>query len=121
MPLPREKSLAIGLATIGIVWAVYQSSMPSIADARVAAPDDEHLAATERTATITAAAIVAGVAYLAQDPTVFILGESTVVLMAWWHRHANFTNPSVDSTTPASRMLTDTSLATDAGYTPSLA
>lgn len=118
MALPREKSLAIGLATIGIVWAVYQSSMPSIIDARVAAPDDDHLAATERTATITAAAIVAGVAYLAQDPTVFILGESTVVLMAWWHRHANFTNPAVDSVTPNARLMTDVGVATDAGYAP---
>jgi len=117
--LKREVSLGVGLATAALVWGIYNSSLPSIADARVAQPGDRDLSATERTATWTAAAAVAGVSLIAKDPTVFILGGSMVVILAWTHRHANTYNPSMGAaTTPSSRRTMSASMNATAGFTP---
>lgn len=119
MALKREVSLGVGLATAALVWGVYNGALPSIADARVAQPQDRDLSASERTATWTAAAVVSGVSLLAKDPTVFVLGGSMVVILAWWHRHANHYNPSLGSAVvPSSRLQQETNLSMDAGYTP---
>lgn len=120
MALKREVSLGVGLATAALVWGVYNSALPSIAEARVAAPNDTDLAAAERAATWTAAAVVAGVSLLAKDPTVFILGGTMVVALAWWHRHANLNNPLTGQAhIPSSRQVMDELRQTHAGYSPS--
>jgi hypothetical protein len=119
MALKREVSLGVGLATAALVWGVYNTALPSIADVRVGAPGDRDIAASERTATWTAAAAVAGISLLAKDPTVFVLGGSMVVALAWWHRHSNQYNPSTGGAfTPSSADVMGASMATDAGYTP---
>lgn len=119
MALPRTVSLATGLATVGLVWGIYNSALPTIADIRVADPEDRDVAAAERTATWTAAAIVSGVSLIAKDPTVFVLGGSMVVVLAWWHRHSNHFNPSLGSAIiPSSRQVQVESMQVDAGYSP---
>lgn len=93
MAFKPEVSLGVGLATVVMVYAIFSNATPTIADIRVAEPSDPDLDSAERLATVTAAGMVAGVSLLAKDPTVFILGGATVVIMAWWHRHANEVNP----------------------------
>ena len=99
MALKREVSLGVGLATAALVWGIYNSALPSIADVRVSQPNDPDASATERAATWTAAAAVAGVSLISRDPTVFVLGGSMVIVLSWWHRHANAYNPSLGSAT----------------------
>jgi hypothetical protein len=94
-----EVSLGMGLATAALVWGVYNSSLPSIAEARVTEQNDRDLSAAERTATWTSAAIVAGVSLIAHDATVFILGGAMVIGLAWMHRHANMVHPEVGRAT----------------------
>jgi len=119
MALKREVSLGVGLATAALVWGIYNSALPSIADVRVNDPDDRDVAATERAASWTAAAVVSGISLIAKDPTVFVLGGSMIVVMAWWHRHANAYNPSVGSAVmPSSRQVQNDSMSVGAGYTP---
>jgi 4-amino-4-deoxy-L-arabinose transferase-like glycosyltransferase len=89
MALKREVSLGVGLATAALVWGIYNSALPSVAEARVSAPHDADLSGTERAAAWTAAAAVAGVSLLSKDPTVFVLGGGMIVALSWWHRHAN--------------------------------
>ena len=102
----REVSLGVGLATAALAAGVYNLSLPSVVEARVNEPGDSHLASTERTATWTAAAVVAGVSLISKDPTVFILGGSVVIGLAWWHRHANHFNPATGSSVlPSSRQV----------------
>lgn len=122
MALSREVSLGVGLATAALVWGVYNSALPSIAEARATQPNDSHLASSERAATWTAAAVVAGVSLISKDATVFILGGSMVVALAWWHRHSNLVHPTLGSaTTPSSRQVMSEINNADAGYSPSLA
>lgn len=120
MALKRETSLGVGLATAAVVWGVYNSALPSIAEARVAKPHDQDLAAAERTATWTAAAIVGGISLIAKDPTVFVMGGTMVVALAWWHRHSNAYNPAMGTAmTPSSRQVMDELRTAGAGYSPS--
>lgn len=119
--LKRETSLAVGLATAALVWGVYNGALPSVAETRAAPAGDGHLSSTERAATWTAGAVVAGVSLIAKDPTVFIMGGSMVVALAWWHRHANSVDPTRGSATlPSSRQVMSELNSQDAGYSPSL-
>lgn len=119
--LKREVSLGVGLATMALVYGVYQGAMPSVAEARATPAGDTTLASTERAATWTAGAVVAGVSLIARDPTVFILGGSALVIMAWWHRHANQHDPTQGAATlPSSRQVQSELMSDGAGYSPSL-
>jgi len=102
-----EVSLGMGLATAAIVWGVFNTSLPSIAEARVTTQNDSQLAAAEKTATWVSAAVVAGVSLISKDATVFVLGGATIVALAWMHRHANLVHPEVGTATmPASSLNT---------------
>lgn len=119
MALKREVSLGVGLATMALVWGIYSTALPSVLDVRAAQPDDRDAAGTERAASWTAAAAVAGVSLIAKDPTVFILGGGMVIVLSWWHRHANQYNPSIGSAVmPSSRAVMANQNGADAGYTP---
>lgn len=120
MALGREVSLGVGLATAALVWGVYNSALPSIVDARVAPPADADLEAAERTATWTSTAVVAGVSLLSKDATVFVLGGTMVVVLAWWHRHANAHNPMVSAggMTPGYHQALNAAGDQSAGYSP---
>lgn len=94
MALPRNESVAVGLASMGLVWAVYQQATPNISDLRVSAPNEPNAAGAEKAARWAAAAMVAGVALITRDPTVFIMGGLAVVTLSWMSRHANMSNPA---------------------------
>jgi Ni,Fe-hydrogenase I large subunit len=100
MALKPEFSLLTGLATATVVYGVYQNSLPAVADVRSLQANNNDLAKSERVASWTGAAVVAGVSLIAKDPTVFIIGGATLVAMAWMHRHANAVNPTSGTTQP---------------------
>jgi hypothetical protein len=121
MALPRQFSLGVGLATAALVWGIYQVALPSAADVRVGPASDRDAAAAERTATWASAAAVAGVSLLAKDPTVFVLGGSMTVAMAWWMRHSNAYDPAIGSVLGASsRQVQQSSMDDGAGYSPAV-
>jgi hypothetical protein len=93
MALKKEFSILTGTIVGVAVYGIYQAALPSAADVRSLEPNNKDVAAAERTASWTSAGTVAIVSLIAQDPTVFILGGSMVVAMAWMHRHANWVNP----------------------------
>jgi hypothetical protein len=93
MPLAPSASVGIGLATGGLAFTIYNMSLPPVTDIRAAEPENGDVSATERASTWIAAGIVAGVAAITQDATVFIIGGTVVVAMAWIYRHANEVSP----------------------------
>jgi hypothetical protein len=93
MALEPPASIGVGLATAGLVLAIHSQATPSMADIRVAAPNDDHIDTSERAASWLSVGIVAGVSLLAKDPTIFIIGGATVVAIAWWTRYGNAVNP----------------------------
>lgn len=100
MALKPEFSVLTGVATGVVVYGVYQNAMPSVADIRSLDANNADLNKAERTASWTAAAVVAGVSLIARDPTIFIIGGSVMVAMAWMHRHANAVHPTTGSVRP---------------------
>jgi len=114
--MPREASLGVGLGAAAIVWTIYDHHLPGIAETRVNSAHDDELAGTERTAAWVSAAFVAGVAWIAQDPTVFVIGGATLIALSWAHRHANAHDPMAAATgvSPASRQV-----AAESPYAPS--
>ena len=119
--LPRQASLGVGLATAALVWGVFNVALPTAADVRVGDPGDKDVSGAERTASWASAAAVAGISLIAKDPTVFILGGSMVVLMAWWYRHSNHFNPSTRTVMGVtSRQIQQAGMDDSAGYSPAL-
>jgi 4-amino-4-deoxy-L-arabinose transferase-like glycosyltransferase len=97
MALKPEVSIGVGLATAALVYSIYSNATPTVAAIRAGAPHDPDIDGAERAASWTAAGVVAGVSLIAKDPTIFVLGGSMVIAMAWIHRHANMVNPDFGS------------------------
>ena len=95
MGLKPETSITVGLATAALVYAVYSNATPSITEIRAAKPMDTDVEASRKLAAWTSAGIVGGVSLIAKDPTIFIIGGTMVIVLDWWHRHANAVNPLV--------------------------
>jgi hypothetical protein len=93
MPLSREASLGVGLATAGLVVAVHMSGRPTAADIRVAEPNDEDIEASTRAAGWISLGVVGFVSLIAKDPTIFVIGGMTDLALIWWARHSNTVNP----------------------------
>lgn len=93
MPLKAEASIMGGLATAALVYAIYSNATPSITEIRAAKPGDTDVEASRKLAAWTSAGVVGGVSLIAKDPTIFIIGGTMVIVLDWWHRHANSVNP----------------------------
>jgi hypothetical protein len=93
MALRPEVSLPIALATGAVVYGIFQTHMPPVAESRVTMPGNQHLSASRKTATWTAAAVVGGISLLAADPTIFIVGGTMVAVLDFTNRHANAVHP----------------------------
>ena len=94
MALKLENSVIAGLATGTLVYGVYQMSLPPTADVRSLESNNADLAKSEKVAEWTAAAVVGGISLIAKDPTIFVIGGTIMVAMAWMHRHANAVEPT---------------------------
>lgn len=93
--LKPEVSLGVGLATAALVYATYNGALPSVADVRVAKPNNPDVNAARRLAAWTSAGVVGAVSLMAKDPTVFVIGGAMVIALDWWHRYADQVNPTI--------------------------
>lgn len=88
-----EVSIPVALGTAGIVWGVFQLAMPTMAECRNNEANDPNLAASERSALAISAVISGGISLLSSDPTPFVVGGLTAVMLAWFYRHHNMIDP----------------------------
>lgn len=88
-----EVSIPVALATAAVVYGIYQSALPSFADARMASPDDSNLRSAENNALLLGVAACAGISLIAKDATPFIYGGFTAVALSWSHRFHRAVNP----------------------------
>jgi hypothetical protein len=92
--LKAEISVPVALATAALVWGIYQTALPPLADARSVEADNEDLRGAENTALWLATATAAGVALVSGDPTPFYFGGLLAVGLSWSHRHARALDPN---------------------------
>lgn len=117
-------SVGVGVAMMGVVYAVYNQALPSIVDQRAAPMNEPDSTSAEKTARWVAAGLVIGVSLVTMDATVFILGGSAVVGFSWMYRHANMAvDHSGPTSQPSSRNLAsagiqvgEASVGVSAGY-----
>jgi hypothetical protein len=91
MAFKPEVSIGTGLAVSAIVYAIHANFTPSVADMQGLPAGNIDVDAAERKATWLSAGVVAGVSLLAKDPTIFVLGSATAIALAWFSRHATWT------------------------------
>jgi hypothetical protein len=91
--LKPEGSLALGVATAGMVYGVYSFSLPNTATMHATQANDNNIEAARKKAAWTSAAVVSIVALLTKDKTIFVLGGTMVVALDWHARHANVVSP----------------------------
>lgn len=93
--LKPEISLPASLATATVVYGIYANALPTVADIRSVDAENRDIQAAERLASWTAAGVVSAISLIARDANIFIVGGAMVIILAWWHRHADM----VDSVT----------------------
>src|SRR4051812_33390243 len=91
--LEPSESVAVGMATVTLVYGVYQIALPTLVDERVADSDNPDLQSSERLAAWASAVVVSGISLLTKDATVFCLGGTAIVALSWMHRHADQVSP----------------------------
>lgn len=91
--LKPEGSLTLGAATAALVYGIYSFSLPDTATIHATDAHDVNVEAGRKKAAWTSVVAVAGIALMARDKTIFILGGATVFALDWHTRHANAVSP----------------------------
>ncbi len=119
MGLKPDQSIIGGLALASVVYGVYSQATPTIADIRSVPPNDPDIASARKLAAFSTAAVVGAVSLIAQDKTMFIMGAGMIVMLDWWHRHANLVDPGTSRATAPMIASVSTQMndAEDYGYT----
>lgn len=91
--LSGENSIIMALATAAFVVGIYNYSVGPVADAHQTAANDGNLLAAAKKAGWKSVVAVAGVALLAQDPNIVILGGAAIIGEELSYRHAIKASP----------------------------
>jgi hypothetical protein len=104
-----EASVGVGLGLAASVYAVFDMTMPSIADVRSIEADNRDLQKSRRQATVVSGVLVGFVGLITGDATAFIIGGATIVAFDWMFRHADQVSPLTGTAVPQLMMPTMTS------------
>ena len=93
--LKPNEQIIVSAATATAVYGIFQLNAPNLADVKASAPGGAASVNTHKsvkTATWTSALFVSGLAILAKDPAIYIVGGLITVVEAWKFMHANSTD-----------------------------
>lgn len=113
MALKPEASLLVGLASATVAYGVFSAALPTAADIRTLPEGQKDVDSAERTAAWIAAATVAGIALMARDMTVFIIGGTSVIGLSWMYKHSNMVMPNLGLAVP--KMAAETEQVSEEG------
>ena len=102
MPLAPTASVGVGIAMIGIVYGIYDQTLPEVVDIRVQEAGDRDIAAAEKTARWASAAIVTAVAAIAWISASII---ATGAIFSWMTARECAATRGWAASTPSSRQL----------------
>lgn len=95
MALKPNDQIIVSALTAVAVFGVFQVEAPNLADVKASAPGGAASVNTHKsvkTAIWTSAVLTAGLALLAKDPAIFIVGGLVTVAEGWKFMHANATD-----------------------------
>jgi hypothetical protein len=91
--LKPDGSIGLGIATMVLVWALYDHALPNMAMIHATDAGDINIDAARKKATWEAAGGVAAITLLTKDVNILILGGVTLFALDMHARHANACNP----------------------------
>lgn len=97
-----ENSIIAGLATVGLVYGIYQLDVGDVTSVQLSQPYNISASTGIKKAGWTSLALIAGVSLIAKDPNIAILGCATVIAMQAHYRHANVSTPTGQVVPPPS-------------------
>jgi hypothetical protein len=100
--LKPDQSVLTAIATAGVVYAIYQTSMPSLCDVHNTNPHNQAIDSGRKKAMVLSAGIVSGAFLLTKDINVFIAGGAVFLGLEWSYRHANASHPETGKMVPYS-------------------
>lgn len=98
--LKPENSIIAGIATIGLVYAIYQMNVGPLSQAHASDPNHPALETSRKKAGYTAFIAVAGITLIAKDANIGILGFLTIVAEEVQIRHAIMVEPNTGRMVP---------------------
>ena len=90
--LKPDGSVAIGIATGVLVYAVYDRSLPDAATMHATDPGDINIDAARKKASWASAGVLSAITLLTKDVNVFVLGAVVLFALDMHARHANASN-----------------------------
>jgi hypothetical protein len=98
MALKPDQGMIVAVLTALAVVEIFKHTTPPTADISMSAAGgaaSQNTFNSVKTATYESAALVVGVAVLARDPTVYVVGALAIVFEAWKQHAANVTSPGI--------------------------
>ncbi|MEU9022344.1 hypothetical protein [Actinomadura sp. NPDC048394] len=97
-----EGSLILGATVAGMVYATYQLDVGPVSGAQATDANHPVLESSRKKAGYTSLIMVGGLALLAKDPNIVILGGAAVIAMEAHYRHAIMAHPETGQMQPPS-------------------
>lgn len=99
--LKPEASMVAGVATVGLVYGIYQLNVGNVSTAQATEPNHPAMETSRKKAGWTALVLVAALTLIAKDANIGILGSGTIIAMELSYRHAIMANPHGGMVNPA--------------------
>lgn len=87
--LSPQNAIGFGFGASALVWSMYQTHMPTVANVRVSPQMDKALDAQRKVALVESAAIAVGAWLLTKSSTVFVMAGFTALALDIAYRHAD--------------------------------
>jgi hypothetical protein len=91
--LKPENSVVAGVATVGIVYGIYQLNLGNTATVQATDANHPVLEASRKKAGFSALVLVAALTLITRDANVGILGGGTIIAMELTYRHGIMAHP----------------------------
>lgn len=97
-----EGSVMAGLATVGLVYSIYQMDVGPVAQVHMTDANHPALETSRKKAGYTSFIAVAVLTLIARDTNIGLLGFGTIIAMEMHYRHAIMSNPVTGMMEPPS-------------------
>ena len=107
MALKPNEQIIVAASIAVAVYGIFQLNAPNLADVKASAPGGPTSVNTHKsvkTAVWTSAVLVSGLAILAKDPAIFIVGGLMTSVEGWKYYHANSVDAKGNVIAPGSAM-----------------
>lgn len=98
--LKPEGSIGAGIATVALVYGIYQLDAGNVATVGATTAYDPVNSSSIKKAGYTSIVLVSALTLIARDPNIAALGFATVIAMQAHYRHANAVNPGTGQMVP---------------------